>query len=376
MASTRIGYVDGDAGKLLYRGYRIQDLAKHATYEEVVHLLLWDRLPDQGELEGLRKSLARTRGLPYDVGAALKALPAAAWPMDVLQAAVPMLACDDPDVADPTKEASRRSGLRLVARLPTLVAAWARIRKGLRPLDPDPELGHAANFLYMLTGMRPEVDIAGILDLCLVLHAEHSLNASTFAAREVCSTRAHMYAAIAAAAGSLSGDLHGGANARVMHMLTDIGSLDAVKGYVRRTLDRGGRIMGMGHAVYRTRDPRAGILEDVAGRLVRRMGEPTWFELAKEVERTTQEIFRERKGREIHPNVDFFSAPVYHAMGIPVDLFTPVFAVSRIAGWAAHVIEEQHAEASSEPVLYRPSSEYVGDYCGPGECEFVPLERR
>ncbi|MEF8822484.1 MAG: citrate/2-methylcitrate synthase [Desulfohalobiaceae bacterium] len=376
VASTRIGFIDGEAGKLLYRGYRIQDLAKYATYEEVVHLLLWDRLPEQGELERLREFLSRARSLPDDVMAALKTRPTGGRPMDVLQAAVPMLAADDPDIDDTSREASRRIGLRLVARFPAVVAAWDRIRNGLQPIPPDPELGHAANALYMLTGEAPDEEIARVLDLCLVLHAEHSFNASTFAAREVCSTRAHMYAAVAAAVGSLSGELHGGANARVMQTLMEVGSVDAVGDYVQRTLDSGGKIMGMGHAVYQTMDPRAEILGPVSRQLGERIGDTTWYQMTKELEHKTQEAFYERKGQDIYPNVDFFSASVYYSMGFPVDLFTPVFAISRVAGWAAHIIEEQHAEASSKPVLYRPSSEYVGDYCGPEECEFVPMEQR
>jgi citrate synthase len=242
-------------------------------------------------------------------------------------------------------------------------------------VDPDPELGQAANLLYMLNGQRPDAEAARYMDICLILHAEHSLNASTFAAREVCSTRAHMYAAVGAAVGSLSGELHGGANARVMSMLQEIGSKERIEEYVRGTLDGGGKIMGMGHAVYRTMDPRARILAPISRRLGERSGNPEWYELSVELEGQTREYFRQQKGREIYPNVDFYSATVYSYLGIPVDLFTPVFAASRVAGWAAHVIEERHAEAA-ETALYRPSSEYVGDYCGPQECAFVPLERR
>ena len=376
VASTRIGYIDGETGRLLYRGYRIQDLAENATYEEVVHLLLRETLPGPRELEKLRRDLAGERAVPDNVIRALKTLPENARPMDVLQAAVPMLAHGDPDIDDTSKAASRNIGFRLVARIPTIIAAWDRIRKGLEPVAPDPELGHAANLLYMLSGEKPDNEISRFLDICLILHAEHSFNASTFAAREVCSTRAHMYAAVAAAVGSLSGELHGGANARVMQTLLQIGSVQEVSGFVQRTLDEGGKIMGMGHAVYKTMDPRARILDPISRRLGEHAGETKWYEMTKELERQTQEAFRARKGSEIYPNVDFFSASVYYSMGIPIDLFTPVFAASRVAGWAAHIIEEQHAEASSKPVLYRPSSEYVGDYCGPDECEFVPLESR
>lgn len=375
VASTRISYVDGEQGRLLYRGYRIEDLAEGASYEEVVHLLLRDRLPDPGEVEDMKAALSRERKLPEHVLQALRQLPGQSRPMDVLQAAVPLLAQGDPDLEDSSREASRRIGTRLVARLPVLIAGWHRLREGLDPVEPDPELGQAANFLYMLSGQRPDAEAARYLDTCLTLQAEHSLNASTFAAREVCSTRAHMYAAVAAAVGSLSGDLHGGANARVMRTLEEIGSMADVAGYVRSTLDSGGKIMGMGHAVYRTMDPRARILAPISRGLGERSGNRGWYELSVELERRTREYFRQRKGRDIYPNVDFYSATVYSYLGIPVDLFTPLFAAARVAGWAAHVVEERHAEAA-DTALYRPSSEYVGDYCGPQECAFVPLERR
>lgn len=375
VASTRISYVDGEQGRLLYRGYRIEDLAQGASFEEVAHLLLRDRLPDFGELEAMRAALAAERGLPEHVLQMLRVLPRKSEPMEVLQAAVPLLAYGDEELKDSSREASRRMGTRLVARLPGIVAAWHRIRRGLDPVAPDPELGQAGNLLYMLSGQQPDAEAARYLDICLILHAEHSLNASTFAAREVCSTRAHMYAAVAAAVGSLSGELHGGANARVMRMLQEIGSEERIEEYVRSTLEGGGKIMGMGHAVYRTMDPRARILAPISRRLGERSEKPEWYELSAELENRTREYFRQQKGREIHPNVDFYSATVYFHLGVPVDLFTPIFAASRVAGWAAHVIEERHAEAA-ETALYRPSSEYVGDYCGPQECSFMPLERR
>jgi len=375
VASTRISSVDGERGRLLYRGYRIEDLAQGASYEEVAHLLLRDKLPGSKELTEMRAALARERELPEPVVRVLRNLPADSRPMDVIQAAVPLLAHGDPDLEDGSREASRRIGTRLVARLPVLLAAWHRLRQGLDPVEPDPRMGQAANLLYLLGGQRPDAEAARILDTCLVLHAEHSLNASTFAAREVCSTRAHMYAAVAAAVGSLAGELHGGANARVMRMLEEIGSRDRVEEYVRSTLDSGDRIMGLGHAVYRTMDPRARILAPLSRRLGERSGRPEWYEISVELERQAGEYFRQQKGRDIYPNVDFYSATVYFYLGIPVDLFTPLFAAARAAGWAAHVIEERHAEAA-ETALYRPSSEYVGDYCGPQECAFVPLENR
>ena len=376
VASTRISNVDGEAGKLIYRGYPIQDLAENATFEEIVHLLLYEKLPTKRELESLQQGLIEERTVPQEIIEALKTRPRDSQPMDILQAAPPMLANHDPEARTLTEENARDIGLKLIAKFPTLVAAWQRLRHDRAPVDPDPELGHAANFLYMLTGTRPDEEIARFLDICLILHADHTFNASTFAAREVCSTRAHMYSAVAAAVGSLSGELHGGANARVMQTLLDIGSPEAVEGYVTRLLDQGGKIMGLGHAVYKTMDPRARILDPISRRLGERINDSTWYQVSKKLEEKGREAFQKRKGKDIYPNVDFFSASVYHCLGIPIDLFTPVFAISRVSGWAAHVIEEQYAEAAPKPVLYRPSAEYVGEYCGPEECAFVPMDQR
>jgi citrate synthase len=296
--------------------------------------------------------------------------------MDVLQAAVPMLANHDPDTKTASREASLRIALRLIAKFPTVVAAWHRIRSGLAPLAPSPELAHAANFIYLLTGKAPEAEGVRAIDTALVLHAEHSFNASTFAAREVASTQAHMYAAVAAAVGSLSGALHGGANAKVMQMLLSIGSPDKAVEFVNAELGAGRKIFGLGHAVYDVDDPRAHILAPMSKAVGERLGEPKWYEMSRRIEAAAKELFRKRKGADIPVNVDFYSASLYYYLGIPVDLFTPVFAVARVAGWAAHIIEEQFAGAAPKPVLYRPESEYVGDYCGPDECEFIPLNER
>ena len=376
VASTKISFVDGEAGKLIYRGYRIEDLAERASFEEVVHLLLYEKLPTAKELEGFKSRLSKERSLPMDILAALKTRPAKARPMDVLQAAIPMLADHDPEADVLQEDKARERGVRLVAKLPTLIAAWERIRNGREPVRPDPELNHAASFLAMLTGKRPDAEVARFLDVCLILHADHTFNASTFAAREVCSTRAHLYAAAAAAAGSLSGELHGGANARVMEALLEMGRPEAAEEYVNRVLDKGGKLMGMGHAVYKTMDPRAKILAPISREMGRRIKDDRWYELTAALEEKAKEAFRQRKGKDIYPNVDLYSASVYYAMGIPIDLFTPVFAMSRAAGWAAHIVEEQFAEAAPKPVLYRPSAEYVADYCGPEECSFVPMEER
>lgn len=376
VASTRICLVDGRAAKLVYRGYNIVDLAENATFEEVVYLLLYERLPGAGQLEDFRRRLAKEHALPPEIIAALKTRPSASMPMDILQAGVAMLANHDPEAGVLTPEKSLDTAIKLVARFPALMAAWNRIRNGLEPIPPEPGLTHAENFLYMITGNRPDTELGRFMDVCLVLHAEHAFNASTFSARQVASSRAHMYAAVAAAVGSLSGELHGGANARVMQMLLDIGSADAVDDYVESRLRAGEKVMGMGHPVYKTGDPRAAILAPMSKRMAERTGDARWYELSEAVREKTQEEFKNLKGAEIYPNVDFYSATVYYAMGIPIDMFTPVFAISRVSGWCAHVIEEHFAGAAPKPVLYRPASEYVGEYCGPDECAFVPIEER
>ncbi|MFC1858940.1 citrate/2-methylcitrate synthase [Thermodesulfobacteriota bacterium] len=376
IANTRISDVDGNAGKLIYRGYLAKDLAESATFEEIVYLLLYEKLPGEKELESFKQQLSAERQIPAEVTEVLKKLPKDSPPMDILQSAVSMLAPYDPDIRDASEEAAFRKAVRLVAKLSTIVAAWERIRNDKEPLEPDPQLTHAANFLYMLTGNIPDDDVARFFDVCLVLHAEHSFNASTFAAREVASTRAHMYAAVSAAVGSLSGELHGGANVRVMEMLLEIGAPDNVDAYINNVLDTGGKIFGLGHAVYKTDDPRAHILAPMSQTMGERVGEKKWYEMSKLLEEKGKAAFKQRKGVDIYVNVDFYSASLYFAMGIALDLYTPIFAISRVAGWTAHVIEEQFAGAAPKPVIYRPESEYVGDYCGPDECSFVPMNDR
>jgi citrate synthase len=376
IADTRICEVDGANGRLIYRGYLVQDLAENATFEEVSFLLLYEKLPDSAELEEFKRQLAAERYLPPEVIAAMKTRPKDAMPMDVLQAVVPMLAHHDPDIRDQSREAVVRMATRLITKFATIIAAWDRIRNDEEPVEPSPDLDQAANFLYMLSGEMPDDEVAGFLDKALVLHAEHSFNASTFAAREVASTRAHIYAAVASAVGSLSGDLHGGANTRVMEMLFKIGSPEAVKDYVNQEFDAGRVIFGLGHAVYDTDDPRAHIVSAMSKAMEERIGKTKWHEISALLEKTGKEEFRRRKGRDIYVNVDFYSGSLYLSLGIPVDLFTPVFAIARISGWCAHVIEEQFAGAAPKPMLYRPESEYVGDYCGPDVCEFTPMDER
>ncbi len=376
IADTRICEVDGANGRLIYRGYLVQDLAKNATFEEVSFLLLYEKLPDKGELEEFKRQLAAERALPPEVIAAMKTRPKEALPMDVLQAVVPMLANHDPDIRDQSQEAVLRMATRLIAKFASIIAAWDQIRNNKEPVEPSLDLDHAANFLYMLSGKVPDAEVARYLDKALVLHAEHSFNASTFAAREVASTRAHIYAAVAAAVGSLSGDLHGGANTRVMEMLFKIGSPEAVKDYVNQEFDAGRVIFGLGHAVYDTDDPRAYIVSAMSKAMEEKTGKTRWYEISALLEKAGKEEFKRRKGKDIYVNVDFYSGSLYLSLGIPVDLFTPVFAISRISGWCAHVIEEHFAGAAPKPMLYRPESEYVGDYCGPDVCEFTPMDER
>lgn len=376
VADTKISFIDGQQGILIYRGYRIEELAERSTFPETAHLLLNGYLPGPAELAAFEDEVRSARDLPGYVIDCLKSLPKNSDPMDVLQGAVPILATADPDLPGDTREANVRMAIRLIARIPAVTAAWNRVRSGLEPLAPDAGLSHAANFLWQLTGVKPDDQTARDLDCCLILHADHTFNASTFACREVCSTRAHMYAAVAAGVGALSGSLHGGANTRVMRMLQALESVTDVARWVKDRIDAGDRIMGMGHAVYKTMDPRARYLKDMATRLGKSKGMEKWDHLSKLVEETAVNEFDRRGKTEIRPNVDFYSAPVYHMMGIPADLFTPIFAISRIAGWCSHVIEEKFAEAQDKPMLYRPQAEYVGNYCGLMGCEYEPMAAR
>jgi citrate synthase len=376
VADTKISFIDAQKGILIYRGYRIEELAERSNFLEVAYLLLNGSLPGAGELEKFKRQVAEARGIPPYVLESMKHWPREAKPMDVLQACVPQLAMADPELAEESREANVRMAIRLIARMPVVVAAWHRIRNGLDPLASDPTLPHAANFLWLLHGKKPDEETATDLDVCLILHADHTFNASTFACREVVSTRAHMYAGIVAGIGALSGSLHGGANAEVMKMLVELQSEKDIPGWVKARLDQGDRIMGMGHAVYKTMDPRARFLKEMAVRIGKKTGQSRWHELSTRIETAGLEEFKKRGKTEIQPNVDFFSAPVYHMMGIPRDLMTPIFAISRVAGWCSHVIEEKFAEAQEKPALYRPQAEYVGQYCGLMGCEYSPADKR
>ena len=377
VADTRVSFIDGTKGVLVYRGYRIEDLARHATYPETAYLLLYGQLPNVQQLTDFEAQLHESgASLPHYIFEIFKNISSDASPMDVLQSAIPLLAMDDPEIGDESREANVRRAVRLIGKLPALVAAWHRIRQGLVPLAADSSLSHAANFLWQLHGVQPSEDMARVMDICLVLHADHTFNASTFSCRQVVSTRAHMYAGVSAGIGALSGSLHRGANAKVMKMLLSLQDETDVAGWVREQLDSGKRIMGIGHAVYKTMDPRARFLKEMALDLGKRTGKEKLVALSMEVERAALAELEKRGKAELKPNVDFYSASVYHLLDIPMDLMTPIFAISRIAGWTAHIIEEKTGEAQVKPALYRPKAEYTGQYCGLMGCTFEPLSKR
>lgn len=380
VADTKISYIDGEQGVLIYRGYRIEELAERSTFMETAYLLLKGSLPSNTELITFSNAVTEARHLPDFLYQAMRLIPENADPMDVLQAMVPLLAVADQELTDESREANERMAIRLIARIPAVCAAWHRIRNRKEPLPPDENLSHAANFLWQLTGVKPDAEIAKDLDVCLILHADHTFNASTFACREVVSTQAHMYAGVAAGIGALSGSLHGGANARVMKMLfeveSEIKTPEDVRKWVRDRLDRGSKIMGMGHAVYKTVDPRSVILKEMSRRLGVKTGHQNWYWLLTQIEDAGLEEFARRGKTEIKANVDFYSGSVYAMMGVPVDMMTPIFAMSRISGWCAHIIEEKFGEAQGKPALYRPEAEYVGHYCGPVGCVYKPPEER
>ena len=374
VADTKISHIDGQKGKLIYRGYEILDLTKNSNFEETCYLLLHDELPTTKQYDIFNKMLTDLRSIPKQMQVNMGNWRKDADPMDVMQAFVAAFG-GYYDQEFSNKEASYERAANLIAKVPTIVSSWHRIRGSKNIVHPDSNLSHAGNFLYMLTGKKPEPEIEKIFDICLILHAEHTLNASTFAAREVASTRAHMYSAASAAIGALSGELHGGANYEVMKMLLEIEAEDNVESYIKEKFVRNERIMGMGHAVYKTVDPRSLVLEELSKQLSKKTGQP-WYNITKKVEQVTAELMKKTKGTEIFPNVDLYSASVYYMLGIPMDLNTPVFAISRAAGWAAHIIEEKFAEAAPKPMLYRPKAVYVGKYAGPQGCKYIPIEKR
>jgi citrate synthase len=375
VADSAISFIDGEKGVLIYRGYRIEDLAKGSSFMETAYLLLYGTLPTSDQLVDFTQKVKQARQVPDFIFESMRQWPKEAKPMDVLQASIPLLAMAEEhnDFLDRPTCLNRAIGL--IARMPTLVAGWHRIRNNQPILPPEPSLDHAANFLYMLQGKQPDAATAHDLDVCLILHADHTFNASTFAAREVVSTRASLYAGVSAGLGALSGSLHGGANAKVMEMLLRLENEPNVEAWVTEQLQQGQVIMGMGHAIYKTGDPRAVYLKKMGQRLGEQTG-GKWAAISQKIEETALAIFARQGKTTILPNVDFNSAPVYYLMGIPTDLMTPIFAISRVAGWCAHIIEEQFADAQGKPALYRPQAQYVGEYCGPMGCEYSPAAKR
>ena len=364
---SAICYLDGQRGVLAYQGYDVHDLAdadRGASFEETCFLLWHGRLPNRAELGDLQTALAAARVLPEYIHRSMRSLPRVDG-MDALRTLTSMLGHVDPDAAEHSPQANYRKAVRLTGQIGALVATWGRMAAGGGAIDPDPALGHAANFLYMLTGQRPSALAARAFDISLILHADHELNASTFAARVAAATLTDIHSAIVGAIGTLKGPLHGGANAEVMKMLLEI-SKDAgaerAEQHVRGKLARKEKISGFGHRVYRTEDPRATHLRRMSKRLGEEAGEPQWFEMSQRIE---QVILAEKK---LYPNVDFYSASMFYSLGIPIDLYTPIFAVSRISGWTAHVLEQYRNNR-----LIRPRAEYIGPAYPQA---FLPIEQR
>jgi citrate synthase len=361
-ATSSICFIDGDKGILSYRGIDIHDLAEKSTFEEVCYLLWFGKLPRQSELNQLAKDLAKNRAVPSEVFALMKSFPKDANPMDVMRTAVSALALYDPDRQASNAEANLRKAYRLTGQIAGIVAATERIRQGQDPVAPDPALKHAANFIYMLTGMTPSATAEKAMDVALMLHADHELNASTFAGRVTAATLSDVHSAVTSAIGALKGPLHGGANIDVMRMLLEIGEVNKVEAWLKDALASKKKISGFGHRVYHTEDPRATHLRTMSKELCESSGNGKWFAMSRLIEDTM------KREKNINANVDFYSATVYYTLGIAVDLFTPIFAVSRISGWTAHILEQLGNNR-----LIRPRAEYLGpQYPAP----YIPMTER
>jgi citrate synthase len=363
VSTSEICFIDGREGRLLYRGYDVDDLAAQSSFEEVVYLLWHGALPTRKELDAQFKALSATanRRLPPKLVTMLRQLPRKTTPMEVLRTGVSALSAFDPDAGDNSRDATLRKATRVTAQMPTLVAAWERIRRGKPLVAPNPKLNLAANFLYMLTGKKPSDLAAKTFDVALILHADHEFNASTFAARVTAATLSDLHSATVSGIGALKGPLHGGANEQVMLVVEKIGSPKNADPWIRKAIADKMRLMGFGHRVYRVEDPRAKHLRRLASELGRQAGDTSSVEILDTVARVVTEQ------KHIFPNVDLYSGAAYKTMGIPTDQFTPIFAMSRVAGWAAHVLE-QHANNR----LIRPRAEYTG----PGRQTYIPIDRR
>ncbi|MGQ9753117.1 MAG: citrate/2-methylcitrate synthase [Thermaceae bacterium] len=362
---SRMCFIDGERGRLYYFGYPIQELAEKSSFEEVSFLLLHGRLPKKEELGAFSKDLARRRALPGHLLKSMERYPKGAHPMSVLRTAVSELGLLDPKEEEISREALYEKGLDLVAKFATIVAAHKRIREGKSPIEPREDLSHAANFLYMANGREPSPEQAKLMDAALILHAEHGFNASTFTAIAAFSTETDLYSAIAAAVASLKGPRHGGANEAVMRMIQEIGSPERASDWVREKLARKERIPGMGHRVYKAFDPRAGVLERFAQQAAEVHGRSKAYQILKIVEREAGEVL---SPKGVYPNVDFYSGVVYSDLGFPLEFFTPIFAVARIAGWVGHILEYKALDNR----LLRPDARYIGEV----DLAYPPLEAR
>jgi citrate synthase len=358
---TVLSSIDGQRGILTYRGINIHELAENASYEEVVYLLWYGKLPTRRELADLEARLAANRPIPTQIVNILRQTPTNGIPMVVLRNAVSALAMFDPEAEDLSPEATRRKAERLTAQMGTVMAAYHRIRQGLEPIDPDPKLSHTQNLLYMLTGDQPDPVSVKALDLYQVLLADHGMNASTFTARVVASTQADLHSSVAAALGALKGPLHGGAAEATMRTVLEIGQVENADAFVDNVFKTKRKIMGIGHRIYKNGDPRVVHLQKWSRLMGEKNGALKWYEILLEVEKAVL------KYRQLYPNVDFFSSTMLYYIGIPVDMFTPMFAASRISGWSAHVIEQY-----ADNVLIRPQSEFIG----PADQHYVPIDER
>ncbi len=362
--SSEICFIDGEKGKLLYRGIPIEQLAEHSTFEETSFFLLYGHLPSREELDAYESRLKSYRPITGEILEFARKLGSLAKPMHLLRTIVSAAGVFDPDADNNSIERNAARAEELIALFPTIVAALQRLQQGKEPIAPNPELSHAANFLYMLNGEQPNDYATRVFDICLILHAEHGFNASTFTARAVISTLTDMYSAVTAAIGSLKGPLHGGANEGVMHLLNEIGEIERTEEVVLEKLRTKTKIMGFGHRVYKALDPRAKILMQFSEKLAQLTGNEKYYNISKKVEEV---MAREVGARGIYPNVDFFSASVYHYLGIDTSLFTPIFAVSRVSGWTAHVLEQLHNNR-----LLRPRAVYLGEF----DRKYVPMSER
>ena len=363
-AKSSICFIDGDQGILEYRGYPIEVLADHSTFEETSHMLLWGKLPPRPELDKFTRDLATNRDVRFRLIDLLKCLPDTGHPMEALQASIAALGMFYPDRDVMKVEDRYNSAVRIIAKAPTLVAAFHRLSHGKDYIPPRQDHSHAANFLYMLTGEDPDPDVARVMDICFILHAEHSMNASTFAGRVTASTLADPYTVVSSAIGALTGPLHGGANEQVIHMLQGIGDVEKARPYIEDLIARKQKIMGIGHRIYRVKDPRALVLQRLASQMIARRGGDPLLAVAQEVEKVVAEHLGAKR---IYPNVDFYSGVVYTAMGLPAALFTPIFAIARITGWLAHWIEQLDGNR-----IFRPDQIYTGLHNQP----YVPVEER